>query len=104
TPSRLAGDAHGDPSRVYPSDVAPALNRLFARVQPSVGQGFFVPVPELPLEIPKLHGTDLAPTLGDCDRGLVIRGFELAVMVNVTTETMHEIQAVITHRHNPRPR
>ena len=33
--------------------------------------------------------------------GHVIFRFELAVMIDVTAEAVHEIEAVIKHRHNP---
>src|SRR5206468_4397383 len=67
----------------------------------AVGQGHFIPVSELALEVPQLHRPAFAPALGNGDRAFVIGRFELAAMLDVAAETVHEIQAVVQHRRNP---
>src|SRR2546423_11058673 len=67
----------------------------------AVGQRFFVPVLELAVEVPQFHRAALTPALGDRHRRLVILRFELAVMIDVAAEAVHEVQAVIEHRPNP---
>src|SRR6185369_16970490 len=67
----------------------------------AVDERYFVPALELAMKVPQLHRRAFAPALRDRKRGLIVAGFELAIMIDVAAEAVHEIQAVIEHRHNP---
>ena len=51
--------------------------------------------------VPQLHRTILAPAFSDRDGRAVVRRLELAEMVDVAAEAVHEIEAVITHAPTP---
>src|SRR5947209_15652981 len=56
---------------------------------------------ELALKVPQLHRSAFVPPVRDRHRGLVIARFELAAMIDVSTEAVHEIEAVIEHCPQP---
>src|SRR5438067_13582963 len=63
-------------------------------------RGLVVPVPELALAVPQLHRLSRAPAFGNGDRLLVVLRLEIAEMIDVTAETVHEIEAIV---HAPTP-
>src|SRR5438067_4396091 len=62
--------------------------------------GLVVPMLELAFAVPQLHRPDRAPALGNGDRLLVTLCLEFAEVIDVTSETVHEIEAIV---HAPTP-
>src|SRR4051812_20011006 len=49
------------------------------------------------MAIPQFHQRAVPHMLGERERGLVVRGLELAEVIDVTAEAVHEVQSIVQH-------
>ena len=56
---------------------------------------------QLVVAVPQLHRAIFSPSLGDNERGIVVLRLELAEMLDVAAEAIHEVQTIVTHAPTP---
>lgn len=56
---------------------------------------------QLAVAVPQFHRAVFLPAFGDQQRSIIVRGFELAEVVDVAAEAVQEIQAIVTQPLSP---
>ena len=56
---------------------------------------------QLSMAVPELHRAVFLPAFCDNKRSIIVRGFELAEVIDVAAEAVQEIQAIVTQPLSP---